>query len=302
MSPPKIIHSFWSKPSLQQPFKFGESPMERRFGGWVEKKYYYMSWALSCLTLRRFYQEVELVTDSLGKSTLIDKLALPYTNVVIALDKLNNQQKGLWATAKLHSYKLQDKPFLHVDSDVFIWKRFDEKIENASLVSQNSEVNFKCYNNIWKAIVHNFNHIPDYVLEDFKANKGVIAANAGTFGGTDLAFIHDFVDEALLFLENNQTSFEKVDIGYSGLIYEQYLFSCFARKHKKEVSFVFEKMEEDYSSIIDFKKINRGLTYIHVVGDAKKQMEVCIYIENRLLLEYPEYYYRIVELIESHEI
>ena len=59
---------------------------------------------------------------------LIDKLGLPYTNVFCDLDKLNGYHTQLWALPKLHTYTQQETSFLHVDSDVFIWEKFDDKL------------------------------------------------------------------------------------------------------------------------------------------------------------------------------
>jgi hypothetical protein len=66
----KIVHSFWSKP--------GQSKIKTEFGrsdgGWLDRKYYYMSWALSCLLFRKLYDKVELVTDKAGEDLLVQKL------------------------------------------------------------------------------------------------------------------------------------------------------------------------------------------------------------------------------------
>ena len=60
----KIIQSYWSLPSEnnEQNDEHGRSK-----GGWLHHKYNLMSWAFSCLKLREFYDEVELITDKKGK-------------------------------------------------------------------------------------------------------------------------------------------------------------------------------------------------------------------------------------------
>ena len=128
----KIIHSYWSKPALYT----GKGVKEKTFGGWPSKKYEYMSWALSCLSFKKFYPNIELITDAYGKKTLVDELQLPYTSVKIELDVLNKYPTQLWALGKLHAYSLQEEPFIHVDNDIFIWRKFDDEIENAHLIAQ----------------------------------------------------------------------------------------------------------------------------------------------------------------------
>ena len=44
-----------------------------------------MSWVLSCLSLRNYYDDVELYTDKLGYELLIEKLRLPYTYVHVGM-------------------------------------------------------------------------------------------------------------------------------------------------------------------------------------------------------------------------
>ena len=302
----KIVQSFWSAPTLA---KSGSKKseeiveiLERKTGGWLDKKYNYISWALSCLTFRKHYSEVELITDNRGKQLLIDRLGLPYTNVIVSLDKLNHQHLGLWATAKLHAYKVQKKPFIHADSDIFIWERFSDEIETASLVSQNQEVNFEGYNIIWKQVLNHCKYIPSYLVQDYSKDNIVRACNAGIFGGSDIDFLHAFVNEAQLFISNNESVFSKIDVGHFGLIYEQYLFSCFARANNKSVTYLLEGVNESYSKLVNFKDIEIGNRYIHTAGNLKSQSDIYLNMESRLLLEYPAYYYKIVSLLKSHEI
>lgn len=61
----KIVQSFWSKP-IQMALSLNNA---RSFGRWRSKKYFYMSWALSCLTFKKHYPTIELVTDEYGIKT-----------------------------------------------------------------------------------------------------------------------------------------------------------------------------------------------------------------------------------------
>lgn len=63
MKKPKIVQSYWSKAYKNFPNS-----------GWAFKETHYMSWGLSCLQLKQFYDEVELITDSEGADLLINKL------------------------------------------------------------------------------------------------------------------------------------------------------------------------------------------------------------------------------------
>lgn len=101
-----------------------------------------MSWALSCLQLKQFYDEIELITDSEGADLLINKLHLPYTSYLTTLDKLNDENPAIWTLGKIAAYEMQQEPFIHVDGDIYIWKPFPKRIENAGIVAQNIEKNY----------------------------------------------------------------------------------------------------------------------------------------------------------------
>ena len=106
-APMRIVQTFWSG---------GKSLLQDGFG-WLHPEYNLMSWALSCLSLREHYDEVALYTDSEGKRILIDKLHLPYTEVNVIFDDFPCLPQH-WALAKIKTYSIQTRPFLHVDGDV----------------------------------------------------------------------------------------------------------------------------------------------------------------------------------------
>lgn len=127
MKAPRIVQSYWSKAYQNTPNS-----------GWAFRESHYMSWALSCLQLKQFYDEIELVTDSEGADLLINKLHLPYTSCLTILDKLKNENPAIWALGKIAAYEVQQEPFIHVDGDIYIWKPFPKRIEEAGIVAHNS--------------------------------------------------------------------------------------------------------------------------------------------------------------------
>ena len=181
----KIVQSLWVKPSLK---KENFNISDRNKGGWVDKKYNYMSWALSCLQFKKYYNNVELVTDSIGYELLIEKIGLPYSKVDIELDQLNNYHPDLWALGKIQAYSIQNEPFIHADGDVFIFKKFEESFEKSPLIAQNLETEFSYYYEIFKNIEENFDYIPQVLIESKTINGGIIGVNAGLLGGSDFCF------------------------------------------------------------------------------------------------------------------
>ena len=168
----RIVQTFWSA---------GRNPLEHSFG-WLRPEYNLMSWALSLLCLRKHYDEVALYTDEQGKHVLIDLLHLPYTEVNVVYDETLCLPQH-WAYAKIKTYSLQTKPFLHVDGDVFLPAPIPEDIINAPLIAQNREIGTAYYQRMMQRVFHN----PDVILPDYVhkgLNDGSLASyNMGVFGG-----------------------------------------------------------------------------------------------------------------------
>jgi hypothetical protein len=292
----KIVHSYWSKPSLRS-----GNDAAKYFGGWLMPKYYYYSWAYSCLQFREYYDEVELITDQNGYELLIKQLNLPYTNVQVVLDDLNAYSGKLWAIGKLHAYKLQQKPFIHADGDVFVWKRFHENLLSAPLISQNEELNFIQYQRGIEQLKTYFSHIPDVILEDIEQHEDTIAANAGIFGGNDVNFFHEFVDVAFEFLAKNKGVVDNPEIHSSAfaIIYEQYLFSCLARKKGVEVRYLLKGEETDYNYMSNLQNKHTEVKYAHIIDVRKKLYMHVVELENMLRNEYPSFYFQMNSRLKS---
>jgi hypothetical protein len=107
----RAVWSFWSKPS-----------QVRGNIGWYSDLHHLLAWGLSLRTARRHYPETVLITDRPGKELLVDQLGLPFVYVSTELDRLTDVDPGWWALGKLVAYSIQDQPFIHIDSDAFLWK------------------------------------------------------------------------------------------------------------------------------------------------------------------------------------
>ena len=66
----RIVQTFWSS--------YSDPTMN--CCGWKSPEYNLMSWALSCCSLRKHYDQVELYTDQRGYDLLIEKIPITTTN------------------------------------------------------------------------------------------------------------------------------------------------------------------------------------------------------------------------------
>ncbi len=292
----KIVQSFWGKPAYSSP-----DHSARAKGGWPVEKYHYYSWALSCLQLRKYYEEVELVTDSVGKSILIDKLKLPYTNVVVALDALNHYNPDLWAVGKIHAYQLQEKPFIHVDADVFIWEPLETNIQSRELIAQGVENNYQSYSLSMQEVNAAFGYIPD-VLRDLGPNPQYVAVNAGILGGSNIAFFQKFTREVFDFIDKNAQNLNKVNVDQFNPIYEQLLFYALADRAGCNIGYLFPKADALPIPNSTLKYVSRGPGYVHTMGGYKMRKSAYKLVEHYLRTLYPAHYHHISNLVDSLEI
>lgn len=284
----RIVQTFWSGNN--------KDIISNKFG-WLSEEYHLMSWALSCLQLNKFYDEVVLYTDQLGYDLLIKKLKLPYSKVYVELDKLNMYQKDLWGLAKIYSYSKQSKPFLHVDGDVFIWEAFSDNIINQPLIAQNLEFGSEnCYEPMLTELEKNLNYFPPEVLSIRKEEKKIWSFNAGVFGGSDIEFFKEYTIKAFCFVDNNKADLGKINRLTFNLFFEQYLFYCLSKRQGKSVTVLFNEVIQDneYKYLGDFENVPHNKKYLHLLGTFKKDYKTCELMLRRLREDYPEFYYRIL--------
>jgi hypothetical protein len=121
----RAVWSFWSR------------PFEAHAGRvWSRPLHHLLAWGLSLATATRHYPETVLVTDRIGKKLLVDGLGLQFTSVSTELDRLDHADPQWWALGKLIAYGIQDQPFVHIDTDVFLWKPLPREITEAPVLAQ----------------------------------------------------------------------------------------------------------------------------------------------------------------------
>src|SRR5262249_40034698 len=124
----RAVWSFWTKPFV------------RREGSlWLSDYHALLSWVLSVETARRHYPDTSLVTDDEGTELLLDRLRLPFRHVSLELNHLRSQDADWWALGKLPAYRIQPPPFVHIDADVFLWRRLPARLESAAVFAQSPE-------------------------------------------------------------------------------------------------------------------------------------------------------------------
>lgn len=290
----RIVQSFWC---------CNQDPLYNK-AGWLAPEYNLMGWALSCLQLKKYYSNVTLYTDSLSAKILLDKLFLPYDEVYICFDELRGYQQQLWALPKILTYSFQDKPFLHVDGDVFVWEKFSDSLLKSRLIAQNLEEATVYYKEMLNNIEKHLSYFPDEVKADRLTSKNIYAYNAGILGGRDIDFFQEYTHKAFQFISNNSNELEMIQASNFNIFYEQYLFYLLAKEKQIGVNVLINEIIKDngYIGFGDFEEVPQKKRYLHLLGGYKRKFSKCRQMAYKLRQLYPEYYYRIIQLFKEHSI
>lgn len=291
----KIIQSFWSG---------GRNMLHDNFG-WNSPNAHLMSWALSCLNIKNFYEEVELYTDKQGYEILIEQLHLPYTKVHVILDDLEIYPKDLWALAKIKAYSEQSKPFIHIDGDVFIYSKFQDRIHNAQLIAQNAEKATTYYQSKFAYIKKQLTYLPEFININV-TNHPVCSYNAGIIGGKDLEFLKKYCREVFDFVDQNifgTTHLPKHFLVNFNILFEQIFFYTLSRKEAIPVTCLFDEVFEDngykYDDLGDFTTVPYLKTFLHFIGPIKRNKRACDLLSSVLLRDHPQYFFKIATLFDK---
>ena len=279
-----------------------KDPFKDSFG-WTSPEYHLMGWALSCLQLKQYYKEVYLYANTSAARLLVDDLQLPYADVFCTHDKLVFPHKELWALSKIYTYRLQDKPFLHIDGDVFLFDSLPESLLNYDLIAQNPEVSTDNYTSIQKELMRYFTFFPPCVKTDFENPVPIQAVNAGILGGQNIAFINEYANLAFEYADKNTQHLQSINADRFNVFLEQHLFYAMVKEKKLSVGFLFSDLvkADEYKYMDDFHDIPFRRTYLHLLGHFKKDEFTCIRMAAKLRELYPDYYYKILSLFGKKE-
>ncbi len=283
----RAVWSFWSKPYFSGCLR------------WYTDWHHWLSWGLSLHTASKFYPDTHLVTDDAGARILIDRLQLPFVHVSTALNKLRNEHADWWSLGKIEAYRLQDEPFVHIDADVFLWRRLAREIERADVFAQNPEPitpGATPYTPVEFETAIGDGWLPKEWFWYLGTPKWE-GQCCGVLGGNRIDFIKHYASTALRIVRDprNRSAIKIMrDKGRHMLLVEQFVLTALVEYHRTQkrsrfggiqMRHVFSTFEE---AISPYGPRQAGFT--HLAGDTKRNARVSRHLENRVRKELPEFY------------
>jgi len=289
----RAVWSFWS-----EPYRGGHgSP-------WLSDYHMRLAWCLSVELARRHYPDTALVTDTAGARLLVDQLKLPFGRVSLELNKLKGRDPDWWALGKLYAYRRWGAPFVHIDSDVFLWERLPDELEAAPVFAQSPEPfdpDAGGHGYPLRAVERALSAEPGGFVPEpwcwYAARPGPLtAANCGIVGGQHTALLRAFADLGVRTVEapeNARAWAAWGDKGFCNVLVEQFLLSAVVehrRAHPEleidrdlSVSYLFPTEAAAYDP-----RAATAAGYTHLIGGAKRNPDLMADLEARVTADFPE--------------
>jgi len=181
----KIISSLNTKPLIQGRWNIGN-----KFDETI-----YMT-ALSLMYANLWYDEVEFYTDKIGYDIFKD---LPINISILK----KNPHKDMWASCKFEAISYQNKPFIHIDTDVFLQKPlvFDK---NTKVIVERKELGV--FEKHYKPQVDWFSNL--LKKNRYWRTNIDFSLNCGTIGFFDMKLKNQFINQYNLvekvYIENSE--------------------------------------------------------------------------------------------------
>ena len=285
----QIIWTFWTKPYLA---KEGFS--------WSSHLHYLLSWVLSVETARTYYSNTCLFTDDEGARILIDGIGLEFETVSTKLNSLKRYPPQWWAFGKLHTYRYQTEPFIHIDNDVYLWKTLPSRLVHAPLLAQNPE-DFEVGNSWYEPDkFDNVNKIKGWLPEEVvwyrEFSRHQRAVCCGIFGGNRIDFIQHYAEQSIKLLTHPGNLHVCSYLGQDNILVEQYILSACIEYHKHRsssdfngihIEYLFETAEEAFTP-----ELAKKAGYTHLIGKSKMNPHLTERLIKRVYCDYPEYFDR----------
>jgi hypothetical protein len=285
------VWTFWSKPFLAG----------RSF--WKSGLHHLLSWALSLRAARPHFAGTALYTDDEGARMLVDGAGLEFDFVTTRLNDLAGHDPGWWALGKILTYSLQEEPFVHIDSDVYLWSPLPERLTAAPVLAQNPE-GFNLPDPYYRlgavreALLSVGGWCPVEMAEYVPAAGVPVAACCGIVGGRHVEFLRYYATQALRWLDEpaNVAAWPLLRGPSLDLIVvlEQHLLVACLDYHSRRPGSPFPGVRIEYlfNDFLDAQRRAGETGFTHLLAHAKQDPEFLQAIEERVRKDCPAQYER----------
>ena len=288
----RSVWSFWSKPF-------------HRWKGrvWQQPLHHMLAWGLSLRLARQHYPETVLITDTPGKRLLVDRLGLEFQYVSTELDRLDDEDEGWWALGKLVAYSLQDRPFVHLDTDCFLWKALSPSVTSAPVFAQCPEIHsvqdeWDRPSRIEELFARHGRSLPvEWEWASSINTTSFREENCGVMGGNDIPFLRHFSQTSIDLVTDPALAALWAELpeksGFNMIVEQFFLAACvdYHRSHPTSpfrgvgIRYLFDS----WGAAFDPGEASR-IGFTHLLGDVKSDPAVIVRLERRVATMDPAFH------------
>ena len=286
----RAVWSFWSLPYARSKGRSWRSPF-----------HHWLAWGVSVSAARRHYPDTVLVTDAPGRKLLVDALGLQFNTVSTELERLNGADPDWWALGKLVAYSIQDRPFVHIDTDAFLWKPLPPEMAEAQVLAQCPEYFHRHSDRGWQDIATAFSGCESTLPVEWqwavsREDAVVREENCGIVGGSHVDFLRHYARTACDFVLRPENAAAWSSVRHkSNMALEQFFLSACVdfHRHHPDSPYRGVRMQYLFPSWDDAVNPNWSTRagFTHLLGDSKSNPAVARRLEERVRRDDPEYFH-----------
>ena len=250
------------------------------------KETIYMT-ALSVLQSHLWYPEIELYVDETAYRFLH---MLPCRVTLIP----HNKDAEMWMKVKLQVIAMQNKPFVHLDTDIILSKNIDFNFDKILLERKENSYDFH-----YKPQLAFFNKYLNHF--DFWHTDLQKTFSCGVIGFNDMILRNEFmrafsaVEEAYKIFKNDYQDYKNK--GFEPcIVIEQYTLACLLESQNIKPDLLLRG-----SNIFKHVKQAKEIGFNHLFGIKKYEEHIINQIEERLKKVFPFWYYQVRNELEKHQ-
>jgi hypothetical protein len=155
--------------------------------------------SLSASTIAKHYDKFVLITDDAGKR-LAEACEMPYSEI-LSVGESFDSDPCFWVHSKIHAYATVDEPFIHFDTDMFLWDSLPQEFMDSPILGFHTEsFGWPKYEEYRENLVAAGMNLPDY-HETYWTNHSPI--NMAMMGGHDVSAIASYAKEILALVDQH---------------------------------------------------------------------------------------------------
>ena len=259
----------------------------------------WLSIAYSCLTLKKnnpksplfFYGDSDIV------HILRDLFKLPYDEYKI-FDRHILEGNKYYCLPKIITYSLQNAPFIHIDTDIFVSKPFPQYWDRSDLIAQHQEHDSTFYKLVYDYLKESKVKLLD-IQKVCVEETYINSYNLGIIGGRDINFFKEYIQCIKKFMTiNHKNMYSAEQKCLFNVVFEQWMFYALAKNRNEPVSTFYHEIVKDFvmpNGFVPERIVNQyPIDFIHIM-EHKKHVRCNSYVARNMLLEFPDTYERILK-------